>query len=90
MSMPNHLPGNPYAERPASHATTGTGARPGKRRTEEPMKTYLVTYEGTCRETYMVQAESEAEARENWHQVSINPISSEMMYGEVVHVQEDE
>ena len=54
------------------------------------MKTYLVTYEGTCRETYMVQAESEAEARENWHQVSINPISSEMIDGEVVHVQEDE
>lgn len=54
------------------------------------MKTYLVTYEGTVRETYLVEANSEAEARENWHKVSDHPISSEMIDGEVTSIQEDE
>lgn len=53
------------------------------------MKTYEVIYEGTVRETYLVEANSEDEARENWHRLSDHPLSSEMIDGEVTIVRED-
>lgn len=52
------------------------------------MKTYLVTYEGQCRETYTVEAESEEEARKTWRNWEIDVF--EMLDGEVVNVEEAE
>lgn len=53
------------------------------------MKTYEVIYEGTVRETYLVEANSEDDAKNNWHQKSMHPLSSEMIDGEVTSVRED-
>ncbi|GAB3192009.1 hypothetical protein [Nesterenkonia suensis] len=48
------------------------------------MPEYTVIYEGTVREQYLVEADSEEEAREKW---SDNPpMSSEMIDGEVTEV----
>lgn len=48
------------------------------------MPTYEVIYEGTLREVYLVDAESEAEAREKW--LDSEPIASEAFDGEVTEV----
>ncbi|QDK01384.1 hypothetical protein SEA_WATERT_115 [Microbacterium phage WaterT] len=52
------------------------------------MKEYVVIYEGTIRETYLVTANSEDEAREIWS--DFDAMSSEMIDGEVVDVVEDD
>jgi hypothetical protein len=49
------------------------------------VKEYLVTYEGSVRETYCVIAESEAEAREKWSDTE--PMSSEVTDGEVTSIE---
>ena len=54
------------------------------------MALYEVIYEGTVRETYLVEAESEDEALENWS--NDEPTSSEVIDGaptEVILVEED-
>lgn len=48
------------------------------------MPTYEVIYEGICREVYLVDAESEAEAREKWS--DSEPIASESIDGGVTEV----
>lgn len=48
------------------------------------MPTYEVIYEGTCREVYLFDAESEAEAREKWS--DFEPMVSELIDGEVTEV----
>lgn len=50
-------------------------------------KTYTVIYEGTVRETYSVEAESEEEARQKW--CDYDPISSEVIDGAVREVLEE-
>lgn len=48
------------------------------------MTTYEVIYKGTFREVYLVDAESEAEAREKWS--DSEPIASESINGGVTEV----
>lgn len=50
------------------------------------MKNFELTYEGRVREVYHVQAEAEAEAREKW--MDTEPVSSEVIDGEIVTVEE--
>lgn len=50
------------------------------------MREYEVTWEGRVREVYLVMAESEAEARENWTDGSL--AHSEAFDGEVTSVEE--
>lgn len=52
------------------------------------MKDYAVVYEGTVRQVYIVEAESEDEAREKWSGSYL--ASSEMIEGGVVEVSLDE
>ena len=49
-------------------------------------KTFYVMYEGRVQETYVVEAESEEEARERWSETE--PVSSEVIDGEIVDVEE--
>lgn len=48
------------------------------------MTVYEVIYEGTVRETYLVDADSEDEALENW--TEHGPVISEAIDGEVTEV----
>jgi len=52
------------------------------------MAEYRVTYIGTVREVYVVDAESEADARARW--AEFEPTSSEVIEGEVVRVELEE
>ena len=52
------------------------------------MPEFEVVYEGTVREVYYVEAETEEEAMENWS--SVEPDSSEVIEGAPVSVQEVE
>ena len=53
--------------------------------TPQYMKTWIVTFEGRVRETYLVDAETEAEAREKWS--DYEPDISEVLDGAVVSVE---
>ena len=50
------------------------------------MPEFEVTWEGRVREVYYVEAESEAEARENWHDGDLD--HSVSFDGEVIEVAE--
>lgn len=52
------------------------------------MQTYIVTYTGTCVETYAVEANSPEEARENWAILGELRIS-EVQSGEVTGIEEE-
>lgn len=52
------------------------------------MKTYSVIYEGRVREVYSVEAESAEQAREIWS--DFDPVSSEVIDGDIIEVDEDE
>ena len=51
------------------------------------MKQWTVVYEGRVRETYLVEAETESEAREKWS--DYEPDTSEVLDGAVVSVEEE-
>lgn len=52
------------------------------------MSTYIVIYEGTVREQYIVEADSPEHARQIWS--DFDAVSSEVIDGEVTDVWEDE
>jgi len=52
------------------------------------MSSYIVIYEGTIREEYVVEADSPEHARQIWS--DFDPVSSEVIDGEVTEVLEDE
>lgn len=51
------------------------------------MKNFELIYEGRVKEVYSVMAETEEEAREKW--MDSNPVSSEVIDGEIVKVSEE-
>lgn len=52
------------------------------------MKNYELIYEGRVREVYSVTAETQDEARGKW--MDSEPVSSEVIDGEIVKVSEEE
>ncbi len=52
------------------------------------MPFYEVIYEGTVREIYSVEADSEEEARKKWS--DNEPVQSEVIEGDVVDIREEE